>query len=333
MWIKRKGKGEIKENRKIFGFWLQLACLQHYCLRFLKTCNHIWKGFFMVSSSRKGKRMTKDSHTHKFTKCELKYASQTTISMHDENIPITNPVVFVLSLWFVISLQAFVFLKKLCFNLEWWNTCVPYQGPESCTTFKITPARWDHWALTLDSCRVPLPPDVMWISWCPQTSEKSSLVVLRVVKADRDSNSRNMICLGLFFHHPLQKHTHRHTQKTVKLNKKLELFTFFFLNFFLVWKCEGGFLCETLLFGLCRTVTSGWTFEFSITHANTHTHAHTRVWHPLPPSGLCEHPSQKQLLGFFLQQSAAQQIKDFIRNVLFERAQHRGSTSLPCCRR
>lgn len=45
-----------------------------------------------------GKRMTKYSHTHKFTKCELKYASQTTISMHDENIPITNAVVFLLSL-------------------------------------------------------------------------------------------------------------------------------------------------------------------------------------------------------------------------------------------
>lgn len=49
---KGKGKGEIKENRKIFGFWLQLACLQHYCLRFLKTCNQIWKGFFMVRYSR-----------------------------------------------------------------------------------------------------------------------------------------------------------------------------------------------------------------------------------------------------------------------------------------
>lgn len=186
MWIKWKGKGEIKETKKIFGFWLQLACLQHYCLRFLKTCNQIWKGFFMVCFSRKEKGWQSTlTHTHKFTKCELKYASETTISIHDENIPITNPVVFVLSLWFVILLQAFVFLKKLCFDLEWWNTCVPYQGPESSTTFKITPAWWDHWALTLDSSGVPLPPDVMWISWCPQTSEKSSFVVLHVVKADR----------------------------------------------------------------------------------------------------------------------------------------------------
>lgn len=131
-----KGKGRNKrKQRRIFGFWLQLACSPRHCLRFLQTCNHIWEGFFMVCSFHK-------VHTHTHTQIhhsEPNYASHSTISMHYENIPITNAVVMSSVCWICPVAPGFCLFQEALLQLIVMEHMCPLSGAR---IFYCWPLKW-----------------------------------------------------------------------------------------------------------------------------------------------------------------------------------------------